>query len=251
MSQRQYCPQFAWQFGVNNRWPYTIPARALPNRQLASARHYLIEGLFGHLHPEYGMNSISMERIIIIGSSGSGKSTLARQLGQKTGLPVIHLDRYYWHPGWVASPDAMWRKEVQELSRKPRWIMDGNYRETLDLRLAAADTVIFLDLPPWLCAWRAVWRRLQYRRRQRPDMAPGCQETLFGPDFPEFLLRIWEYPQRARPDVLRRLADLNDETRVIHLKRRSEIQSFIANPEGYTALTPHHSLKADRQASRA
>lgn len=192
-----------------------------------------------------------MERVIIIGSSGSGKSTLARQLGQKTGLPVFHLDLHYWHPGWVASLAAVWRNEVQELSQKPRWIMDGNYRETLDIRLAAADTVLFIDLPPWLCAWRAVCRRIQYRRRQRPDMAPGCQETLFGPDFPEFLLRIWDYPQRARPDVLQRLANLNDETRVIHLKRRSEIQRFIANPEGYAALTLHHSLKAGRQASRA
>jgi adenylate kinase family enzyme len=233
------------------KWPHTLSARALPNLQLASAHHYLIESLFGHLHPEHDMCIMSMERVIIIGSSGSGKSTLARQLGQKTGLPVIHLDLHYWYPGWVASPDEVWRKEVQELSQKPRWIMDGNYRETLDLRLAAADTVLFLDLPPLLCAWRAIYRRLQYRRRQRPDMAPGCQETLFGPDFPEFLLRIWDYPQRARPDVLKRLAELDGATQVFHFQSRSEIHRFIANPGQYAALLPRRSVKTGSQVSRA
>lgn len=192
---------------------------------------------------------MNMERVIIIGSSGSGKSTLARQLGQKTGLPVIHLDLHYWHPGWIASPDVVWRQRVQELTRGSRWIMDGNYRETLDLRLAAADTVLFLDLPPWLCAWRAVWRRIQYRKRQRPDMAPGCQETLFGPDFPGFLLRIWDYPQRARPDVLQRLAELNGEAQVIHLKSRAEARRFINNPEQFTTSASSQTLGASSQAS--
>ena len=40
-----------------------------------------------------------MERVIIIGCGGAGKSTLARALGEKTGLPVIHLDQIWWGPG--------------------------------------------------------------------------------------------------------------------------------------------------------
>jgi len=42
-----------------------------------------------------------MERIMIIGCGGSGKSTLARQLGEKLSLPVVHLDKLFWKPGWV------------------------------------------------------------------------------------------------------------------------------------------------------
>ena len=41
-----------------------------------------------------------MERILIIGCSGSGKSRLARQLGQKLGLPVVHLDQLWWKENW-------------------------------------------------------------------------------------------------------------------------------------------------------
>ena len=87
-----------------------------------------------------------MERIVIIGCPGSGKSTLARELGEKLDLPVVHLDQIYWSPGnWQHLEkdefDALLMQELQ----KPRWILDGNFNRTLELRLERCDTVIFLD----------------------------------------------------------------------------------------------------------
>jgi len=60
-----------------------------------------------------------MERVMIIGCAGAGKSTLARKLGAITGLPVIHLDREHWRPGWVEPyiPCAILKLERERESR--------------------------------------------------------------------------------------------------------------------------------------
>ncbi len=80
----------------------------------------------------------------MIGSGGAGKSTVSRRIAAATGLPLVHLDRLYWHPGWVATPAAEWEQVVRDVVAGDRWVIDGSYGGTLALRLAAADTV---DLP--------------------------------------------------------------------------------------------------------
>ena len=86
-------------------------------------------------------------RVLVTGMAGSGKSTFSRSLAAKTGLPVIHLDLHFWKPGWVAPSEREWREKQRGLLAGDAWIADGNYHETLDLRLERADTVVFLDTP--------------------------------------------------------------------------------------------------------
>lgn len=173
----------------------------------------------------------SMKRIVIIGSSGSGKSTLARQLGETLNLPVIHLDKHFWHPGWVGTPPQDWTEKVRQFAAEESWIIDGNYRGTLNIRLQMADTVIFLDLPRWLCTWRATKRRFQYWHRQRPDIAEGCQEKVFDPTFPRFIKWVWNYPNRARPNILKSLKSLPADKKFIWLKTNQELKSFAEQPQ--------------------
>ena len=45
-----------------------------------------------------------MERVAIVGPGGAGKFTFVRSLGEQTRLPVFHLDRFFWKPGWVETP---------------------------------------------------------------------------------------------------------------------------------------------------
>src|SRR5258708_28824070 len=91
-------------------------------------------------------------RVIVTGLAGSGKSTFSLALAAKTGLPVIHLDLHFWKSGWVAPSETEWREKQCGVLGGDAWIADGNYHETLDLRLERADTVVFLDMPWWLCA---------------------------------------------------------------------------------------------------
>ena len=114
----------------------------------------------------------------MIGSGGAGKSTVARQLGKLLNIEVFHLDALYWKPGWVETPRGEWRKKIEELLVRDSWIIDGNYSNTLELRLKECDTVIFLDIGSATCLWRVVKRWITYRGSRRPDMAEGCREKL-------------------------------------------------------------------------
>ena len=148
-----------------------------------------------------------MRRILVIGSGGAGKSTFSTQLGLQLGLPVLHLDAYFWNAGWVESDKAEWRQTVEGLTAQETWIMDGNYGGTLDIRLAACDTVIFLDMPRFMCLWRILLRRLCFHGKTRPDMAAGCDEHLTW----EFIRWVWNYPVARRPQILARLSALSDK----------------------------------------
>ena len=155
-----------------------------------------------------------MKKILVIGSSGAGKSTFARRLGAILKLEVIHLDSIYWSRGWVEMPKDKWRTVVEELLERDSWIIDGNYGGTLDIRLAACDAVIFLDLPRLVCLGRVLKRVALYRKQSRPDMAPGCPEKV---DL-TFLKYIWDYPRKRKPRVEEKLKSYS-QTKAVTILR--------------------------------
>ena len=163
-----------------------------------------------------------MRKIILIGSGGSGKSTLARAMGKKLSYPVDHLDSLLWRSNWEAVPREEQRQIQQALISRDTWIIDGNYGGTLDLRIDAADTVIFLDLPRTLCLYRALKRTWRYRKTSRPDMAAGCPEKLSF----DFLKWIWRFPIDKRPSILLTLETTSDK-RIIHLQSRHAVKQFL------------------------
>lgn len=168
-----------------------------------------------------------MKKILIIGSGGAGKSTLARRLGEMTGIEVIHLDKLHWKPNWTGTPKDEWRKTVERELKKDSWVMDGNFGGTMELRLAACDTVIYLDFPRMICLYRAVKRILTYYNRTRPDMGEGCRERL---DF-EFLHWVWTFRKRAKPEIEERLKRAGKDKKIFRLRSPQEVEKFLLNLE--------------------
>jgi adenylate kinase family enzyme len=165
-----------------------------------------------------------MRKVLVIGSGGAGKSTFAKRLGARLKTEVIHLDSIYWRAGWVETPKAEWRATIEELLKREAWVMDGNYSGTLELRLRACDTVIFLDLPRAVCLWRVGKRWLLYRKRSRPDMAAECLERFS----PQFMRWVWNYPRQSRPKVLERLRANSEGKQIILLRSRAEVERFLS-----------------------
>jgi adenylate kinase family enzyme len=163
-----------------------------------------------------------MKRIVVIGSGGSGKSTFSRQLGGGLGIEVIHLDAMFWRPGWAPTPKDEWAERVRELCERDSWIMDGNFGGTRELRFAACDTIIFLDMPRRLCLYRVIKRFIKYRGGNRPDMAAGCNEKL---DL-EFLAWVWNYPKKGRINALADLERCRDK-HVVILRSKREADTFL------------------------
>ena len=157
-----------------------------------------------------------MTRVAVIGSGGAGKSTFAKELGARLDLPVVHLDHLYWRPGWVPTPPQEWRALQARVVSEPRWIIDGNYGGTFDLRLPAADVVVFFDMPRRVALLGALRRSL--RGRGREVQAPGCPERL---DL-EFLRWIWRFPHDTRPRVMAALREHASSAEVLVVRSRRE-----------------------------
>ena len=164
-----------------------------------------------------------MQRVAVIGCCGAGKSTLARNLGDRLNLPVIHLDTYYWQPGWQATDGDRWLEIQQELIAEESWIVDGNYGSTLDLRLAAADTVIWLDFGRCLCLWRVIKRYIRYPGKTRPDMATKCPERLNW----EFMQYVWNFSKLHRFEIIEKLAKYQEDKQIIVLQHPRQVLDLL------------------------
>lgn len=163
-----------------------------------------------------------MERIMIIGCGGAGKSTLARQLGEKTGLPVVHLDKLFWKPGWVSLSrdefDAVHRAAIAE----DRWILDGNFDRTMEERIRRCDTVVYLDFSRTACLLGVAKRVLSTYGKVRPDMGEGCPERF---DW-EFMRWVWDFNKKKRAKNYMLLEQYRDK-KIYILKNRRQVKAFL------------------------
>lgn len=163
-----------------------------------------------------------MKRVMVVGGAGVGKTTLATVLGRVTGLPVHHLDRLGWQAGWVRRPAAEFARDVDALMDTERWIVEGNYIDTLPERVGKADTLVLIDLPLWLCVVRVFGRWWKNRKKQRPDLPAGCIEPLPW----TFLKWVLSAPP-SRQKMWIEVAARNPQVAFFHLTSPRQVADFV------------------------
>jgi len=129
------------------------------------------------------------KKIVILGCPGSGKSTFARALAARTGLPLIHLDNVWWRGDGSHISREEFDRALAALLQGERWILDGDYSRTYEVRIRASDTAIFLDYPEDVCMAGITARVGQ----DRPDM-PWTEGTLD----PELVALVQNYVRDNR-----------------------------------------------------
>jgi adenylate kinase family enzyme len=166
-----------------------------------------------------------MKRVVVTGPAGAGKSGLARELGELLGIRVLHLDALFWKPGWVPTGrnefDALQHRELATDS----WIVDAQYDDMLPEWVEAADTVVFVDASVVRCLWRVSRRRLD--RPASVGTPAGTEPGALHRALLKFVRNQWRYRTRVRRELLAELALERDGRRVVVVRRRSDLGTFL------------------------
>jgi len=170
-----------------------------------------------------------MKRVAVIGVPGGGKTTFATELAERTGLPLIHLDYYYLAKSHDYRHDKeAWRECVKKLVQGQKWIIDGNYSSTYDIRLPSADTIIFFNLPMRVSMWRVLRRRLRYHNKTRQDMPENWREKAnLG-----FLKYVFTFRKKHAGEIRQMLQNFKDK-KVFTVNSAQEAEKLI------NKLAPH------------
>ena len=166
-----------------------------------------------------------MQRVMIIGQPGSGKSVLAQELGRITYLPVYHIDHIHWMSGWIERPGSEKDVMCAEVHAREKWIFEGGRSVTWAERLDRADTLIWLDFPLSVRAWRVVWRTLRYLGRTRPDLPEGCPERF---DL-EFARWIWRTRETSRVGMERLFKGAPPDKDKHRLRSAGDVRRYLVD----------------------
>lgn len=158
-----------------------------------------------------------MKKIMVIGCPGSGKSTFSKTLHKMTGIPLFHLDMMYWNADRTTVDKSVFLERLSSIIQKDEWIIDGNYGSTMELRLQACDTVVFLDYPLDVCLGGV---------RERMGKARSDMPWIESEEDPEFVEFIKNFNLQSRPEIMELLSEYSNKD-IFIFKSRNEANKFL------------------------
>lgn len=162
------------------------------------------------------------------GNAGGGKSSMCSAICAAHDLPYFSIDKIQWKPNWVRTPEIEFLKRHNALLSKERWVIDGfGTMDSVEDRLNACDTVIFVDHHIHVHFWWATKRQIKSVFFGRPDGPEGC--PMWRVSIPLFRM-MWWFHRQARPKLVEAIYNRSDSLRIIHIKSPAALRSFVANP---------------------
>ncbi|MFC6634284.1 adenylate kinase [Microbulbifer taiwanensis] len=175
-----------------------------------------------------------MRKVAIFGNSGGGKSTLARQLAAVTGLPLCALDKIQYRPGGREMPHDEYLGIHSKLLVQSEWIIDGfGCIASAWERFAAADTLVYIDLP---LLTHATWvsKRLLKGLFATPEGWPENSPILRG-SLNSYRV-LWLCHRKLTPTYRKLVADSRASKRVYHLRSAADIDGFLRDMRQVSGL---------------
>lgn len=163
------------------------------------------------------------KKAIVIGCPGAGKSTFSRQLRDRTGLPLYYLDIINHKPDRTTVSREEFDRRLAEIMSSDRWIIDGNYNRTLEMRFEKCDAVFLLDFPTEICLAGAAERI----GKKREDM-PWTENELDG----EFKQWILDFPRDGLPKIYELISKYRDKRSIYIFRSREDIKDYFEKTFG-------------------
>ncbi len=163
----------------------------------------------------------SIKKISVLGGPGTGKSTLAKNLGKEFNLPVYHLDGMHFKDNWVERDKEERDSMIMDVAQQDEWVIDGNYKKTLDYRIKQADKVIFLDYSTFAKMKGIYGRYFECRGKERGEI-PGCKEKM---DF-EFVKHTFLWNRKVRSHI-KGVLDENESSKIMVFKNRKQLNRWF------------------------
>ena len=164
-----------------------------------------------------------MCKALVIGSPGAGKSTFARKLSVVTKLPLYYLDLLWHKPDKTTVSREEFDRRLDEIIKTRRWIIDGNYRRTLETRFQECDTVFLMDYPLDVCLLGAQSRI----GKQREDMP--WVEAEFEEEFKQWIL---DFPKSQLPYLYELLEKYKKEKEIVIFRSREKAEDYLNSLQG-------------------